>query len=179
MRSTRKRKGAMLQLPQIVAHVGMLRAFHIVGVTEKELGKNLLDRLKKLAELRAAMDREGVAVPIQVWGGLDPILSPLYFFAGAEIFDGVSWLRYAYHKGVAVYRNSYSALELGIETTSDHSQALVLNHNVNFLQRLATRLREFVDNGGGDFAMFDGQSHTFEQAYRTLCTKVPELRGGR
>ena len=167
-----------LDINEVISHVAKLRAFDILGVTEKELAKNFLDRLVNLAKLRVTMDRENVNVPIKVWGGLDPIITPLYFFAGAEIFDGVSWLRYAYHEGMAVYRDSYGILNLGIETPLDHVRGLVLNHNVNFLQRLTTSLRQVVDDGGANFKMFDAHANIFERAYRTLCTKVPELKGG-
>jgi hypothetical protein len=61
-----------------------LRGFGIIDVTEKELGKNIIDRIKRIAILRQRLDRAKVMSPIHVWGGLDPIMTPLYFFAGAE-----------------------------------------------------------------------------------------------
>jgi hypothetical protein len=167
-----------LDVDEAIRHAKKLRRFHILGITEKELGKNLLDRLSNLAKLRAAMDREDIHIPIHVWGGLDPVLTPLYFFVGAEIFDGVSWLRYAYYDGMAVYRDLYGVLELGIETSLDHARALTLNHNTTVLSRLTTSLREFVDQDGIEFSMFGSQAKTLEKAYRTLGTKVSELRGG-
>jgi len=138
------KRAAFLDIDAVIAHVGKLRAFDIIGVTEKELGKNLLERLRALAKLRGAMDREGLRSPIHIWGGLDPVLTPLYFFAGAEIFDGVSWLRYAFHEGVAVYRDSCVILRDGIETSLDHVQALTLSHNLTFLSQLTTCV------GGGE-----------------------------
>ena len=71
-----------LDVDELIRHAGKLRRFHIFGVTEKELGKDIMDRLVNLAKLRAAMDREKISNPIHIWGGLDPIFSPLYFFAG-------------------------------------------------------------------------------------------------
>ena len=88
-----------------------LRGFNIIGVTEKDLGANLLDRLMRVAILRKGLDDVGVNAPIHLWGGLDPILTPLFFFAGAEIFDGISWLRYAYNKGIAINRECYAVVE--------------------------------------------------------------------
>jgi hypothetical protein len=81
-----------------------LRGFNVIGVTEKDLGRDTFDRLHRVAELRYRLNDAGIAAPIHVWGGLDPILSPLFFFAGAEILDGVSWMRYAYRNGVAMER---------------------------------------------------------------------------
>jgi len=172
------KKKRYLDVDEIMVHIGKLRAFHILGVTEKELGKDIITRLLNIAKLRSAMDRENVNVPIHIWGGLDPVISPLYFFAGAEIFDGVSWLRYAYHEGLAVYRDCYGILKVGIETPLDHVRALVLSQNITFLQQLTINLRQLVDNNFHRFDMFGTNSASLEQAYRTLCTKIPELKGG-
>ena len=82
--------------------VGNLRAFDIIGVTERELGDSILDRLLALSRLRRQLDEVQVMSPIHVFGGLDPLHTPLYFAAGAELFDGLGWLRYAYREGVSM-----------------------------------------------------------------------------
>jgi hypothetical protein len=161
----------------VVPHIAKLRAFDILGVTEKELGKDLLHRLQSLARLRAAMDREDLTIPIHVWGGLDPVITPLYFFAGAEIFDGVSWLRYAYHNGIAVYRDCCGILDGGIEPM-DHVRAKALFGNLSCLRRITNSLRLFVDKGGDDFNVFEWNADAYRRAYNVLGTEVPELRGG-
>jgi hypothetical protein len=167
----------LLDIDELIRHIPKLSAFDVMGVTEKELGTNLIDRLKNLAKLRVRMDMEKLTIPIHVWGGLDPVITPLYFFAGAEIFDGVSWLRYAYHNGVAIYRDSYGVLsQHGIETPLAHVRGLVLSNNITFIQRLTTMLKEFVDAGSKDFGMFDNNAECFRLAYRTLCTRIPELK---
>ena len=74
----------------------LLRTFDIVGVTEREIGESIHDRLVNIARLRKSLNAAEVTIPIHVFGGLDPLLTPLYFAAGAEIFDGLGWLRYAY-----------------------------------------------------------------------------------
>lgn len=171
--------GEVLDVKEIVRHVDKLRRFDIVGVTEKELGKNLLDRLKSIAKLRTAMNEASVEAPIHVWGGLDPVITPLYFFAGADIFDGVSWLRYAYNDGIAVNRQCYGVLSPhGLETPLDHSVFLCMNSNITTLQRLATNLREFVDLGGQSFRMFGRNAEVFERAYRTMLTRIPQMKAG-
>lgn len=50
---------------------------------------NLISLKKELASL----DWSG---KIHIFGGLEPNLSFLYFFAGADIFDGLSWQRIRY-----------------------------------------------------------------------------------
>jgi len=164
---------------EIVHHAKKLLAFNILGVTEKELGRDLMDRLKALARLRLGMNREDVRIPIHIWGGLDPVLTPLYFLAGAEIFDGLSWLRYAYIDGVAVYRDSYNVLHEGIETPEDQSRALALHHNLGVLKEMATACRRFVLAKGSSFEMFGNRAEALKKAYQALVTQVPGIEGGQ
>lgn len=167
-----------VDMNECIRHVEKMRRFHIVGVTEKELGSNLLERLTNIANLRSAMNRKAVDAPIHVWGGLDPVISPLYFCAGAEIFDGVSWLRYGYYSDAAISRDAYTALDLGIQTQWRRAQAIRLAKNISYLETLTIRMRRFVDGGTIDFTAFETHAEALKRAYQALCTKVPELKGG-
>ena len=158
IRPTGKQK--YLSMTDIEPHVDKMRRFQIVGVTEKEIGNNLLDRLTNIAHLRAAMDRSSVKSPIQVWGGLDPVISPLYFLAGAEIFDGVSWLRYGYYTDAAISRDAYTAIELGVQTQWRRAEALRLAKNISYLETLTIRMRRFVDKETCDFTVFGTHADT-------------------
>lgn len=161
---------------------GNLGDFDIIGVTEKELGADLLERLRRIALLRSGLDRSGNHAPIHVWGGLDPVLTPLYFFAGAEIFDGVSWLRYAFIDGLAVNRECAATLdnELGVDANRGLSRAMVSVRNRSYLQRLAGCLQQWVDYDGTNFSMFPQLTRAhLARAYKTMCTKIPLLRGVR
>ena len=99
-----------------------LRAFDVIGVTEREVGESILDRLQALTELRERLYRVDVDAPIHVFGGLDPLYTPLYFAAGAEVFDGLGWLRYAYREGVAMHRDA--AVLLDRQSTKRSLQSL-------------------------------------------------------
>lgn len=167
-----------LDIPEVERHIEKMRRFEILGVTEKELGNNLLERLTNIARLRGTMDRLSVNAPIHVWGGLDPVVSPLYFCAGAEIFDGVSWLRYGYYNDMAVSRDAYTAIELGVQMQWRRAEALRLAKNISYLENLTIRMRRFVDKGGHDFKVFGSQADAIEGAYQALSTKIPELKGG-
>lgn len=167
-----------LNIPELRANVKEFRDFSVLGVTEKELGGDLLERLKNLASLRAEMDRQGVTIPIHVWGGLDPLITPLYFFAGAEIFDGVSWLRYAYHEGTAIYRDCYGLLTSGIETNLSQARALAMQNNLVALRRLTTSFQRFVDSNGKNFSVFEWHADKFKAAYEVMRSKIPDLKGG-
>jgi hypothetical protein len=167
-----------LNMHELISHIEKMRLFHIIGVTEKELGNTILNRLINIANLRIAMNRSSIDVPIQIWGGLDPVVSPLYFCAGAEIFDGVSWLRYGYYSDACISRDAYTAIELGVQSQWRRAEAMRLAKNISYLETLTIRMRRFVDTGGRDFKVFETHANTIEHAYEALSTKVPELKGG-
>lgn len=157
---------------------GNLRDFDIIGVTEKELGKTLIDKAKSISLLRLKLHDEGINAPIHVWGGLDPIVTPLLFFAGAEIFDGVSWLRYSYKNGLAICREAYSIVEpkVNVRTKLDVVRMYSCQDNLLYLDTLASQLQQWVDYEGKDFSMFDpGVKDHLKRAYKTLRTTIKEI----
>lgn len=166
-----------LDIDEVIRHIEKMRNFHIIGITENELGGSVLDRLTKIAQLRNAMNRKSVDVPIHIWGGLDPIVSPLYFCAGAEIFDGVSWLRYGYYNDTSLPKDAYTSVELGIQIPWRRAQAMRLAKNISYLETLSIRLRRFVDGECRNFKVFETHASAIERAYQALCTKIPELKG--
>ena len=158
-----------------------MRGFDIVGIAEKELGRNLLDRLRTVARFRRRLNDAGVSAPIHIWGGLDPVMTPLYFFAGAEIFDGVSWLRYAFRDGIAINRESHSILSevMGINAKSNENHAYAGITNLRFLDNLAASLQRWVDLEGTSFEMFEpGVAKHLERAYKLMETQIGPLKGG-
>jgi hypothetical protein len=130
------------------AEAADLRAFDVVGVTEKELGDTVLDRLVTLAELRAKLNGAGVEAPIQVFGGLDPLYTPLYFAAGAEMFDGLGWLRYAYREGMAYYRDASPLLDLQVSKRWSQAVTRTQLANLDEMAQLTDELKMFAHSGG-------------------------------
>lgn len=89
---------------QLEAVAPRLSFFSVIGVTERELADTLIGRVVAIIRLRDLLNRAGLNDrPIHVFGALDPLYVPLYFAAGADIFDGLTWLRYAYWHGLAVH----------------------------------------------------------------------------
>jgi len=145
IKPTRKCKG-LLKNTVIVAqpYLKELARFHIIGVAEKELGRNMLDRMETIARLRRGLNAAGVSAPIQVFGALDPLSSSLYCISGAEIFDGLTWLRFSYKEGQCVYSHNYGVLCVGIDQDDDFVRAKVFSDNYSFLRDLQLTLRNFV-----------------------------------
>lgn len=138
------------------SQLATLRPFAVIGATEKEIGVKMSDQLKFIARLRQRLDTLHIGAPIHIWGGLDPVVTCLYFFAGAQIFDGVSWLRYAFVDGVAQSRQSYPVLTASAGFTHGNGiiRAHINQHNRLQLDNLRLSLQQWVDHGGRDFSMF-------------------------
>ena len=153
--------------PEILRpHVNRLASFPILGVTDKELGGTMLERLACAARLRRVLGETGSVVPIHVFGCLDPVTAPLYLLAGTDIFDGLSWLRYGFSEGRAVYPKNYEVTELDLHLRVDAGQFAMWTKNYFALVRLEDAMRRFLK--GHDFACFGSNARLFSDAWRTL-----------
>ena len=159
-----------VQMKNVLASVDELRDFNVIGFTEKELGDSFLDRMVKIARIRLALDDEGISSPIHIFGSLDPISVPLYFVSGAEIFDGLTWLRYGYDSGMAVYRQNFSAKSIGLSRRDDFVKLKTLQDNLGFLVDLTNQMRKFLVDG--DFGKFGPNASTIRDAVELLRTKI-------
>lgn len=129
--------------------------FDVIGITEKELGDSILDRALNLLRLRRTLDDAQVDRPIHIFGALDPLFIRLYFMCGAEIFDGLTWLRYGIFQGVTVYKEA-AALLCG-DFDRDESGRLT-RQQIGYLRELRTLkrdLKEIVEaqRGAPDFGL--------------------------
>ncbi len=152
-----------------VADAADLGSFDIVGVTEKELGRSMLDRMAQIARLRLAMDEAGVTRPLHIFGALDPLTVCLYFIAGAEIFDGLTWLRYAYNDGICIYTHNSGAMKYELNLLDDHLRSRVLTENYYELQALKQRLLEFEETR--DFGKLRPHEDLLKNAFDSLKTR--------
>ncbi|MGZ8297825.1 MAG: hypothetical protein ACXWU4_11805 [Allosphingosinicella sp.] len=120
-----------------------LGEFAIIGVTEDEIGESMSERLAFLTDLRALLDQEGLHTPIHVFGGLETLMTPLYFWAGADVFDGLSWLRYAYVDGRSLYAKSFIATEYPNDAAPG-AYAEMRRRNVRALTDLQIAMQQFL-----------------------------------
>jgi hypothetical protein len=157
-------------------HAQLLQFADVIGVTEKELGETILDRATALASLRRVLDDEGVAAPIHVFGALDPLFVALYFTAGAELFDGLTWLRYGIYEGTGVYRDAAALLDGDYDSPELVRRA---GRQLRYLTALAEHkraLRGFVESGGA-FAVLGHHAGVIERAYRAMLSRMQETEG--
>jgi hypothetical protein len=136
-------------LKTATANADELASFDTIGLTEKGLGKSPLQRMVRIARLRRALDEAKVLSPIHIFGSLDPVSVTLYFMAGAEIFDGLTWLRYAFVKDAGalkdqcVYIHGYATFAHGVHVDDQNQRLRVMTANYYYLEDLAERLKHF------------------------------------
>ena|SRR5437773_267783 len=157
-------------LNDIRANASEFARFNVVGVTEKDLGSSALERISTIAQLRTVLDEAGITAPVQVFGALDPVASPLYFLAGAEIFDGLTWLRFAYVEHQCVYHQNYGILRVGIDPHDDFVRTKMLSDNYASLRNLQLAMHRFVVDR--DFGHFGPHAEPLRRAYESLEARM-------
>ena len=130
----------------------------------------MLDRMALITTLRFAMDDAGVKNPIHIFGALDPLSVCLYYIAGAEIFDGLTWLRYAYNDGLCIYTHNLGVVKYGLHVPDNLVRSRALADNYYALQSLQQRLREFETTR--NFDKLAPHANLLSDAYDSLKTKI-------
>lgn len=148
-------------------------SFSILGFTEKELGSSVLERCTNIFKIREALYQEGLDTPIHIFGCLDPLNIMVYFLSGADIFDGLSWLRYSFYNGVPTYFNSFS-IEGGLWNCKDTEvKALSIMENLKHLNKLKSRMIEFTKTNDW-YALGLEEKHLLE-----IQKIIKTIQGGR
>lgn len=82
--------------------------FDVIGFTEKEVAYTWYKGIHFLTEIRRCLDSElGKYVPIHLFGCFDPKSIIYFFLCGADVFDGLSWLRYFVRGRRTLYIREY------------------------------------------------------------------------
>jgi len=132
-----------INIENVISHIDKLSAFDILGFTEKELGLNTNERLMNLKLIRTSLDKFCPDMPIHIFGCLDPILTPLYYLFGADIFDGLSWLRLAFVDGLAIYQSNYSELVFNGEVPDNDALCKIWYENYWYLNSLELEMKRY------------------------------------
>jgi len=145
-----------IKMDSLLKEVRQLVDFDIIGVTEKEIGNSVLERTQNVAQLRLALRNIGVESPIHVFGSLDTTTTLFYFVAGADIFDGLTWLRYAFKDGRTLYKQDFGITDIGVSTKSPAIEAVCWSRNYNYLRRMELEMQTFLN--AHDFNVFSHHS---------------------
>jgi hypothetical protein len=167
------KKRTMLNIQEIVDNAMMLKDFNIIGMAEKELGESIVDRMKNIKAVRSALDSHKISAPIHIFGNLDPLTSIMYFLAGAEIFDGLSWLRFGFHEGRAHYVQNSDAIRRRFLEKDYLNQRQTLVENIIYMRTLQAEmkafLKEFPEKKEGAFvSCFKHGSEQLKDVYQVI-----------
>lgn len=113
---------------ELVEQKEKLNHFSIIGFTEKELGDTVRERLINLWRLRQGLSHIGWNGSIHLFGGLEPNLAGLYYLAGADIFDGLSWQRIRYRDSSTLFNTKH--YNIGINENANKLEMMIDNISV-------------------------------------------------
>lgn len=164
-----------VSIDRVIENLDDIAWFNIIGVTEKELGYSILRRMENIARLRRALQDRGLSTPIHVFGALDPISTVLYFISGADIFDGLTWLRYAFldNHDIAAYVPNVTALDDAIQDSDDQSWSNAWGCNLRYLRRRERAMRTFCDQR--DYDVFNNSAQCIRDAIRHFQAEFGEV----
>lgn len=163
-------KQKYIQIASVIQNIHRLADFEVVGFTEKELGGSVLDRMVNIAKIRKALKQVNLQIPIHIFGSLDTISTPLYFLAGADIFDGLTWLRMAYRNGYTMYMHNSAIYEFGPQIKDAFLKARTISRNYYALQELQLGMNRYLN--AREFKEFPHHSELFERVFQDLLAAL-------
>ncbi|MEW6574012.1 MAG: hypothetical protein AB1374_10325 [Bacillota bacterium] len=135
----------VINVDEVVDNVRLFASFSIFGVTEKELGDSLLSRCRNLLTIRSAFLGHGLEIPIHIFGCLDPVSVVAYFLCGADIFDGLTWLRYKFIDGLTFSLSTARFLLGQWEYCDNELDVMNWIQNLQFLDHLLKSMIKFIN----------------------------------
>ena len=136
--------------------------FQILGVTEKEIAPTWAHGVYFINRLRSALSALDMKryIPIHVFGCFDLKTVVRFALAGADIFDGLTWLRYLFLNGDALYQREIQ-YTIPVEQlfTADLELSTIL-HNIQDMEQLRSDLT---------YAIYTNDMGKFEEEMSDIC----------
>lgn len=157
-------------LEEIQTNIEDLRGIPVLGLTEKELGDTIQKRLSNLISLKKILTSLDWNGKIHIFGGLEPGLSVLYFFAGADIFDGLSWQKMRYHTNSTLW----DPFKYNISRDEFENKYLMMLDNLSELRDLSTELSCEIKNRPTKMVRLE---ELLRKSDLTISSVIMELEG--
>lgn len=158
--------GDTINVSEVGRSISSITRFSILGIVEQELGASLLDRCRTVLHLRMLLMQEGCDIPIHIFGSLDPLRSVLYFLCGADVFDGLAWLRYSFRSGLGRYMAQAALIDKHLTRRTDQVTTIFRMENLDFFRKLEGNMQRFASTH--DFKDLTGISEWSELLLTTL-----------
>jgi hypothetical protein len=137
-------ESSFVDVRSMVKGIEMFRDFDVLGVTYQELGPSLIEKCKNLLRLRRSLNSAELDVPIHVFGCFEPLSIVLMFILGGNIFDGLTWIRYALRDDVMVARGSIPFFDRKWSTDESDIRQMSASENLSHMTGLMFRMRSFA-----------------------------------
>lgn len=72
------------------------KTIDIIGFPEREIGPTIIQACLFIKKLRQKLDENKIFKPIHIFGCSDPKSIILFILSGADLFDGLGWIKYAF-----------------------------------------------------------------------------------
>ena len=136
-----------VNIPKLSHHLETIQQFSVIGITAREIGSSLLRRCNSIVTLRDLLGDAGLETPIHVFGAIHPYEVLTYFFCGADIFDGLNWLRFAFRGNSSVPIDESAMEDMKWNLTDSDLSGEVWTRNLGFLYRLQEELQKYTADG--------------------------------
>ena len=130
--------------------------FKILGLIEKEIAPTWAHGVCFINRLRSALSALDTKryIPIHVFGCFDLKTVARFTLAGADIFDGLTWLRYLFLNGDVLYRREIEyAIPIEQLLTADLGLPMI-RHNIQDMEQLRSDLT---------YAIYTNDTEKFER----------------
>ena len=124
-----------------------------------------MGKCKTIKLIRALLNEKNLNIPIHIFGCLDPLSVITFFLSGADIFDGLSWLRFGFKNGLAIYLSNYALLNEDWTFQEKRERIKAWIWNISELGRLQNRMRKFCTS-------FDINEFELEEHYAVQIRKL-------
>ena len=137
----------LVNLPKLIHHQEAMSQFDIIGITAREVGNSFLRRCSSVVTLRNLLSELGLCKPIHVFGAINPYEVLAYFLCGADVFDGLNWLRLAFRSHASLPVDESAMEDMKWNLTDLDLWAEEWTHNLRFLYQLQEALQRYAANG--------------------------------
>ena len=136
---------------ELVPQISTMSKPALIALPERELGKGVFEIAKNIKKIRTALSDNGIEQNLHILGTGNPISLMIYYFAGAQSFDGLDWcqtvvdfekadLHHYQHLDLYSYQS-----QIGEDRTLPFLARCFL-HNLEFYTSFTQELRNLVDN---------------------------------
>ena len=137
----------LVNVPKLSHHREALKQFGVIGIAAREAGNSFLKRCSTIVMIRDILNDAGLETPIHVFGAINPYEVLAYFFCGADIFDGLNWLRLAFRNTGSVPIDETAIEDMKWNLMRWDLQAVQCTNNLMLLFRLQEAMREYAASG--------------------------------